>query len=100
MINKRHLYSHKKLTLIDLAARLGRVLITSFIPVVLDFMGYGLRNSAAGGFFIGEMEMLHEIHHNLLSLFPLLSRQLIDGDVEIRKLRCGLHPFLFHRPMA
>jgi hypothetical protein len=44
-------YQTKDLALIDLATRFRRILITSFIPVVLDFMGYGLRNSAVGGFF-------------------------------------------------
>jgi hypothetical protein len=51
MINKRHLYSHKKLTLIDLAARLGRVLITSLIPIVLSLLGFRRRNSTGSGFF-------------------------------------------------
>ena len=57
-------------------------------------MGYGLRNSAVGGFFIGEMEMLHEIHHNLLSFPLVLLRQSILRDVVIRRLRCGLHTHL------
>jgi hypothetical protein len=87
-------YQTKDLALIDLATRFRRILITSFIPVVLDFMGYGLRNSAVGGFFIGEMEMLHEIHHNLLSFPLVLLRQSILRDVVIRRLRCGLHTHL------
>ena len=87
-------YQTKDLALIDLATRFRRILITSFIPVVLNFMGYGLRNSAVGGFFIWEMEILHEIHLNLLSFPLVLLRQSILRDVVIRRLWCGLHTHL------
>lgn len=45
--------------------------MTNFIPIVLNFMGHRLRNRGGGGFFIGELETLHEIHHNLLSFLLL-----------------------------
>ena len=59
------------LVLIDLAAGLGRVFITSFIPVVLVFLGFRRRNAIGGDFFIWELKTLHEIHHNLLSFVPV-----------------------------
>jgi hypothetical protein len=59
------------LALIDLATRFRRILMTSFIPIVLNFMRHRLRNCAGGGFFIGELETLHEIHYNLLSFLLL-----------------------------
>ena len=59
------------LVVIDLASGLGRVLITSFIPVVLVFLGIRLRNSIGGDFFIWELKTLHEIHHNLFSFLLL-----------------------------
>ena len=64
-------YQTKGLALIDLATRFRRILITNFISVVWNFVRYRLRDSAGGGFFIGELETLHEIHHNLLSFLLL-----------------------------
>ena len=45
--------------------------MTNFIPIVLNFMRHRLRNCAGGSFFIGELKILHEIHHNLLSFLLL-----------------------------
>ena len=56
--------------------------MTSVIPVVLNLMGHRLRNCAGDCFFIGELETLHEIHLNLLSLSSTLT-QTIDFE------RCG-----------
>ena len=64
-------YQTKGLALIDLATRFRRILMTNFIPIVLNVMGHRLRNCAGSGFFIGELETLHEIHHNLLSFLLL-----------------------------
>ena len=64
-------YQYRDLAFIYLATRFCRILITYFIPTVLNFMGHGLRNFAASDFFIGELETLCEIHHNLLSFFLL-----------------------------
>ena len=88
------------LVLIDLASGLGRVLITSFIPVVLVFLGFRLRNSSGGDFFIWELKTLHEIHHNLLSFVLLLLRQSIHRDVVIRRFRCGLHSHFFDKQLV
>ena len=88
-------YACNDLVLIDLASGLGRVLTTSFIPVVLVFLGFRLRNSIGGDFFVWELKTLHEIHHNLLFFALLLLRQSIHRDVVIRRFRCGLHSHLF-----
>jgi hypothetical protein len=88
------------LILIDLASGLGRVLITSFIPVVLVFLGFRRRNSIGGDFFIWELKTLHEIHHNLLSFLLLLLRQSIHRDVVIRRFRCGIHAHLFDNQLV
>ena len=88
------------LVLIDLAAGLGRVLLTSFIPVVLTFLGFRLRNSVGSNFFIWELKTLHEIHQNLLSFFLLLLRQSIHRDVVIRRFRCGLHSHFFDNQLV
>ena len=70
------------LALIDLATKFRRILMTSFIPIVLNFMGYRFIKCVGSSFFIRELETLHEIHLNLLSLSSTLT-QTIDFE------RCG-----------
>lgn len=58
-------HEYNELVLIDLAAGLGRILFTSFVPIFLVFRWFRFRNSAGDFLFLWGLKPRHEIHRNL-----------------------------------